>query len=158
MRNVVRNIELDSFTDDFSSVHSKASGHQDCEELFHAGKQSPDIADGVHVDRDDLHAGNGDLRWFHPHGKTQVTIENVQSTDESLDPTKIRTGGHRHDGSTRKPHRSKQHKHGNQQQPTRQVTQEKRGEREKRERVKEERRRRKEGELREKGTRRSRTT
>ena len=33
--------------------------HQDCEVLFHVNKQSPDIAGGVHVDRDVLHAGNG---------------------------------------------------------------------------------------------------
>ena len=41
VRNVVQNIELDSCIDDFSSVDSERSGHQDCEILFHAGKQSP---------------------------------------------------------------------------------------------------------------------
>ena len=78
-----------------------------------------------------------------------MTIEHVQGTDESLDHTKIRTGGHGHDGSTQQPHRSKQHEHGNQQQPTRQVTREKREEREKErkgERGKEEEKRGAEGE------------
>ena len=41
------------------SVDSRGLSHQDCEVLFHVNKQSPDIAGGVHVDGDDLHAGNG---------------------------------------------------------------------------------------------------
>ena len=50
------NIEFDSSIDDFSSVDSRRLSHQDCKGLFQVGKQSPDIADGVRVDRDDLHA------------------------------------------------------------------------------------------------------
>ena len=46
----------DSFIDDFRSVDGRGLSHQDCEGLFQVGKQSPDIAGGVHVDRDDLHA------------------------------------------------------------------------------------------------------
>ena len=37
-------------------VDSRELNHQDCEVLFHVNKQSPDIALGVHVDRDVLHA------------------------------------------------------------------------------------------------------
>ena len=55
VRGVVQNIRIDSFIDEFSSVDSRRLSHQDCEGLFHVGKQSPDIAGGVHVDRDDLH-------------------------------------------------------------------------------------------------------
>ena len=57
VNNVVPNIEIDSFIDDLRSVDSKGSSHQDCEGLFHVIKQSPDVAGGVHIDRDDLHAG-----------------------------------------------------------------------------------------------------
>ena len=46
-------------TSESLSVDSRGLSHQDCEALFHVNKQSPDIAGGVHVDRDDLHAGNG---------------------------------------------------------------------------------------------------
>ena len=46
-------------TSESLSVDSRGLNHQDCEVLFHVNKQSPDIAGGVHVDRDDLHAGNG---------------------------------------------------------------------------------------------------
>ena len=41
------------------SVDSRGLNHQDYEVLFHVNKQSPDIARGVHVERDVLHAGNG---------------------------------------------------------------------------------------------------
>ena len=56
VRGVMPYIEFDSSIDDFSSVDSRRLSHQDCEGLFQVGKQSPDIADGVRVDRDDLHA------------------------------------------------------------------------------------------------------
>ena len=46
-------------TSESSSVDIRGLNHQDCEALFHVNKQSPDIARGVHVDRDVLHAGNG---------------------------------------------------------------------------------------------------
>ena len=46
-------------TSESLSFDSRGLSHQDCEVLFHVNKQSPDIAGGVHVDRDDLHAGNG---------------------------------------------------------------------------------------------------
>ena len=46
-------------TSESLSIDSKGLNHQDCEVLFHVNKQSPDIAGGVHVDRDVIHAGNG---------------------------------------------------------------------------------------------------
>ena len=45
--------------------------HQYCEVLFHVNKQSPDIAGGVHVDRDDFHAGNGARTAAAQHRSTQ---------------------------------------------------------------------------------------
>ena len=166
-----QNIEIDSSVDDSSRVDSKRLHFQDL--------QSPFIAGGVHVDKNDPDDGagdqgmfeyasnetedavslthqvathmrkkssdvynNGDPWWFRAHGKTQVTIEHVEGTDESLDPKKIHTFvTHATAAATRE-------------QET--VTQEKTEERERTGRVKHERR--KEGELRKKGTRRSRRT
>jgi len=60
VRGVVKNIGFDSFTDDLSSVDSKGLNYQDCEVLVRINKQSPDIAGGVHVGKDDLDVGAGD--------------------------------------------------------------------------------------------------
>ena len=60
-------------TSESLSVDSRRLSHQDCEVLFHVSKQSPDIAGGVHVDRNNLHAGNGDLWWSCSDGEAQVT-------------------------------------------------------------------------------------
>ena len=80
VRGVVPNIGIDPFIDDLSDTDSKGLIYKDCEVLFHVNKQSPDIAEGMHVDRDDLHAGNGDLWRSCSDGETQVT-----------DPRKIHT-------------------------------------------------------------------
>ena len=61
MRGVVPNIGIDSFIDNLSSVDSEGLIYKDFEVLFRVNKQSPDIAEGMHVDKDDLHARNGDL-------------------------------------------------------------------------------------------------
>merc|ERR1712065_43487 len=47
-------------TDDLSGVDSKGLNYQDCEVLVRINKQSPDIAGGVHVGKDDLDVGAGD--------------------------------------------------------------------------------------------------
>ena len=47
VRGVVKNIGLDSFIDDSSSVDSKGVNYRDCEV-----QQCPDIAGGVHVGKD----------------------------------------------------------------------------------------------------------
>ena len=60
VRGVVKNIGFDSFVDDLSSVDSKGLNYQDCEVLVRINKQSPDIAGGVHVGKDDLDVGAGD--------------------------------------------------------------------------------------------------
>merc|ERR1719284_678024 len=60
VRGVVQKIGFDSFTDDLSSVDSKGLNYQDCEVLVRINKQSPDIAGGVHVGKDDLDVGAGD--------------------------------------------------------------------------------------------------
>ena len=45
---------IDRSADDFSSVDRKGSNYQDCEVLFTINRQSPDIAGGADVNKDDL--------------------------------------------------------------------------------------------------------
>merc|ERR1711902_10995 len=60
VRGVVQGIGFDSYVDDLSSVDSKGLDHKSCEVLVRINKQSPDIAGGVHVGKDDLDVGAGD--------------------------------------------------------------------------------------------------
>merc|ERR1712014_128239 len=57
---VVAKIGFDSYVDDLSSVDSKGLCDKTCEVLVRINKQSPDIAGGVHVGKDDLDVGAGD--------------------------------------------------------------------------------------------------
>ncbi|CAE7864180.1 SAMS2 [Symbiodinium microadriaticum] len=60
VRGVVEQIGFDSFVDDLSSVDSKGLSYKTCEVLVRINKQSPDIAGGVHVGKDDMDVGAGD--------------------------------------------------------------------------------------------------
>merc|ERR1719372_23934 len=60
VRGVVEKIGFDSYVDDFSSVDSKGLSYKSCEVLVRINKQSPDIAGGVHVGKEDLDVGAGD--------------------------------------------------------------------------------------------------
>merc|ERR1712113_172152 len=53
-------IGFDSYVDDLSSVDSKGLSDKSCEVLVRINKQSPDIAGGVHVGKEDLDGGAGD--------------------------------------------------------------------------------------------------
>merc|ERR1711972_437223 len=53
VRGVVAKIGFDSYVDDLSSVDSKGLSDKTCEVLVRINKQSPDIAGGVHVGKDD---------------------------------------------------------------------------------------------------------
>merc|ERR1711941_117568 len=57
---VVAKIGFDSYVDDLSSVDSKGLSDKTCEVLVRINKQSPDIAGGVHVGKEDLDVGAGD--------------------------------------------------------------------------------------------------
>merc|ERR1711924_184301 len=46
--------------DDLSSVDSKGLSDKTCEVIVRINKQSPDIAGGVHVGKDDMDVGAGD--------------------------------------------------------------------------------------------------
>merc|ERR1712203_332408 len=60
VRGVVAKIGFDSYVDDLSSVDSKGLSDKTCEGLVRINKQSPDIAGGVHVGKEDLDVGAGD--------------------------------------------------------------------------------------------------
>merc|ERR1711972_796382 len=60
VRGVVEKIGFDSYEDDLSSVNSKGLSYKTCEVLVRINKQSPDIAGGVHVGKEDLDVGAGD--------------------------------------------------------------------------------------------------
>merc|ERR1711977_521652 len=60
VRGVVAKIGFDSYVDDLSSVDSKGLSDKSCEVLVRINKQSPDIAGGVHVGKEDLDVGAGD--------------------------------------------------------------------------------------------------
>merc|ERR1719163_2379523 len=60
VRGVVKGIGYDSYVDDMSSVDSKGLSYKTCEVLVRINKQSPDIAGGVHVGKDDMDVGAGD--------------------------------------------------------------------------------------------------
>merc|ERR1712184_153604 len=60
VRGAVAQIGYDTFVDDMSSVDSKGLSDKTCEVLVRINKQSPDIAGGVHVGKDDMDVGAGD--------------------------------------------------------------------------------------------------
>merc|ERR1712003_200622 len=60
VRGVVKQIGFNSYEDDLSSVNSKGLSYKTCEVLVRINKQSPDIAGGVHVGKEDLDVGAGD--------------------------------------------------------------------------------------------------
>merc|ERR1711941_181397 len=60
VRGVAANIGFDSYIDDLSSVDSKGLSDKTCEVIVRINKQSPDIAGGVHVGKEDLDVGAGD--------------------------------------------------------------------------------------------------
>merc|ERR1711977_820571 len=60
VRGVVAHGGFDSYVDDLSSVDSKGLSDKTCEVLVRINKQSPDIAGGVHVGKEDMDVGAGD--------------------------------------------------------------------------------------------------
>jgi len=60
VRQAIRNIGFNSYEEDLTSVNSKGLNCDNCEVLVRINKQSPDIAGGVHVGRDEMDVGAGD--------------------------------------------------------------------------------------------------
>jgi S-adenosylmethionine synthetase len=60
VRGAVADIGFDTFVDDLGATDSKGLSHKTCEVLVRINKQSPDIAGGVHVGKDEMDVGAGD--------------------------------------------------------------------------------------------------
>jgi len=60
VRKAVQGIGYDTYVDDLSSVDSKGLSYKTCEVLVRINKQSPDIAGGVHVGKEEMDVGAGD--------------------------------------------------------------------------------------------------
>jgi S-adenosylmethionine synthetase len=60
VREVVQKIGFDTYVEDLSSVDSKGLSYKSCEVLVRINKQSPDIAGGVHVGKEEMDVGAGD--------------------------------------------------------------------------------------------------
>merc|ERR1711985_175853 len=76
VRGVVAKIGFDSFVDDLSSVDSKGLSNKTCEVLVRINKQSPDIAGGVHVGKDEMDVGAGDqgIMFGYASDETEVCM------------------------------------------------------------------------------------
>ena len=84
IRGVVAKIGLDSYVD-LSSVDCKGLNDKTCEVLVRINKQSPDIAGGVHVGKDDLDAGAGDQGIMFGYASDET---------EDCMPTDVRRGAY----------------------------------------------------------------
>jgi len=73
VRGVVAKIGFDSFVDDLSSVDSKGLSDKTCEVIVRINKQSPDIAGGVHVGKDEMDVGAGDQGIMFGYASDETT-------------------------------------------------------------------------------------
>merc|ERR1712051_778266 len=86
VRGVVAKIGFDSYVDDLSSVDSKGLSDKTCEVLVRINKQSPDIAGGVHVGKEDLDVGAGDqgIRFGYATDETEDCMPLTHSVATKL--------------------------------------------------------------------------
>merc|ERR1712118_32324 len=108
VRQAVKDIGYDSFVDDLESPESKGLSHKSCEVLVCINKQSPDIACGVHVGKEDLDVGAGDqgIMFGYASDETEVCmpLTHLLATLLGKKLTDVRKSGHlwwlRPDGKT----------------------------------------------------------
>merc|ERR1711879_895 len=120
VRGVVEKIGFDSYEDDLSSVDSKGLSFKTCEVLVRINKQSPDIAGGVHVGKDDLDVGAGDqgIMFGYATDETEDCMPLTHSVATKLGKklTDVRKSGElwwlRPDGKTQVTIEYKQHADG----------------------------------------------
>merc|ERR1711861_48917 len=76
VRGAVKGIGYDSFEDALDSVDSKGLSDKTCEVLVRINKQSPDIAGGVHVGKDEMDVGAGDqgIMFGYASDETEVCM------------------------------------------------------------------------------------
>merc|ERR1712070_1305347 len=108
VRGVVAKIGFDSYVDDLSSVDSKGLSDKTCEVLVRINKQSPDIAGGVHVGKEDLDIGAGDQGIMFGYASDETAdcmpLTILMATRLGKKLTDVRKSGHlwwlRPDGKT----------------------------------------------------------
>merc|ERR1711868_95713 len=108
VRGVVAQIGFDSFVDDLSSVDSKGLSDKTCEVLVRINKQSPDIAGGVHVGKDEMDVGAGDQGIMFGYASDETSdcmpLTHSMATRLGKKLTDVRKSGHlwwlRPDGKT----------------------------------------------------------
>merc|ERR1711943_178721 len=108
VRGVVAKIGFDSFVDDLSSVDSKGLDDKTMEVLVRINKQSPDIAGGVHVGKEDLDIGAGDQGIMFGYASDETSdcmpLTILMATRLGKKLTDVRKSGHlwwlRPDGKT----------------------------------------------------------
>merc|ERR1719324_1815076 len=108
VRGVVEKIGFNSYADDLSSVDSKGLDHKSMEVLVKINKQSPDIAGGVHVGKEDLDVGAGDqgIMFGYASDETEdcMPLTILMATRLGKKLTDVRKSGHlwwlRPDGKT----------------------------------------------------------
>merc|ERR1712193_4628 len=97
VRGVVEKIGFDSYVDDLSSVDSKGLSCDTCEVLVKINKQSPDIAGGVHVGKEDLDVGAGDqgIMFGYASGETEdcMPLTHLVATRLGKKLTDVRKSG-----------------------------------------------------------------
>merc|ERR1712086_1136683 len=76
VRATVAKIGYDSFIDDLTSTDSKGLSHKSMGVLVRINKQSPDIAGGVHVGKDEMDIGAGDqgIMFGYASDETEVCM------------------------------------------------------------------------------------
>merc|ERR1711988_825664 len=108
VRKAVQDIGYDSFVDELDSTVSKGLSHKSCEVLVRINKQSPDIAGGVHVGKDELDVGAGDqgIMFGYASDETEdaMPLTILLATRLGKKLTDVRKSGHlwwlRPDGKT----------------------------------------------------------
>merc|ERR1719198_2248482 len=108
VRGVIKKIGFDTYVDDLSSVDSKGLSDTTCEVIVRINKQSPDIAGGVHVARDEMDVGAGDqgIMFGYATDETEDCMPLTHSIATRLGKklTDVRKSGHlwwlRPDGKT----------------------------------------------------------
>merc|ERR1711988_1984869 len=108
VRAVVEKIGFNSYIDDLASTESKGLDHKNCEVLVRINKQSPDIAGGVHVGKEDLDIGAGDRGIMFGYASDETAdcmpLTILMATRLGKKLTDVRKSGHlwwlRPDGKT----------------------------------------------------------
>jgi len=120
VRQAVRNIGFNSYVDDLSATKSKGISCDSMEVLVRINKQSPDIAGGVHIGKDEMDVGAGDqgimFGYATDETKSTMPLTHFLATRLGKVLTEVRKSGFlwwlRPDGKTQVTIEYKQHADG----------------------------------------------